>query len=229
MSFLFCWLSGYNTRWVQAILPDVFPAESAVEGAGGPTTRLVTVFFGANDACLPAVNERQHVPLAEFKQNLTAIVAHVRASCPQAAVVLLTPPPIDDVKIEANFVPGSRSNQSAGEYAAAVKAVAMEMGAPCVDLWAGLQAHPNWQEFLNDGIHLSPTGNALVAELLFAVFETEVPALHVTACPHTGSFANSSSRSSAALLQDAPWHDDVRTSDGFLAALAKAPAHDRRA
>lgn len=38
--------SGYNSRWARLLLPKVFPEST-------PAPKLVTVFFGANDAALP--------------------------------------------------------------------------------------------------------------------------------------------------------------------------------
>ena len=39
--------SGYNTRWARLLLPKIFPTSPPVPA------KLVTVFFGANDAALP--------------------------------------------------------------------------------------------------------------------------------------------------------------------------------
>ena len=38
--------SGYNTRWAKYLLETVFPADQ-------PKVKLVTLFWGANDAALP--------------------------------------------------------------------------------------------------------------------------------------------------------------------------------
>lgn len=40
--------SGYNSRWALQLMDRVFPPTSVV-----PPPRLVTIFFGANDAALP--------------------------------------------------------------------------------------------------------------------------------------------------------------------------------
>ena len=38
-----------------------------------------TIFFGANDAALLGrTNERQHVPISEYKENLRNIVNHLK-------------------------------------------------------------------------------------------------------------------------------------------------------
>ncbi|CAN1283805.1 GDSL esterase/lipase At5g45920, partial [Linum perenne] len=52
--------SGYNTRWALMAAEKVFPA------GGGGAPLAVTVFFGANDACLPdRYGAFQHVPVDE--------------------------------------------------------------------------------------------------------------------------------------------------------------------
>uniref|UniRef100_A0A7N2LQA3 GDSL esterase/lipase n=1 Tax=Quercus lobata TaxID=97700 RepID=A0A7N2LQA3_QUELO len=67
---------GYNTRWALQVLEKVFPR---VEGGGEPLA--VTVFFGANDACLPdRYAAFQHVPLHEYKHNLHSIVSFLKVS-----------------------------------------------------------------------------------------------------------------------------------------------------
>ena len=48
--------SGYNTRWALHLLPHIFPlppTNAAAAAAAPPPPRLVTVWFGANDAALP--------------------------------------------------------------------------------------------------------------------------------------------------------------------------------
>lgn len=67
--------SGYNTRWALKVIDKVFPAEES----GGDAPLAVTVFFGANDACLPDRSAAfQHVPLDEYKKNLNSIVSFLK-------------------------------------------------------------------------------------------------------------------------------------------------------
>lgn len=70
--------SGYNTRWALKVLGKVFPP--AADGGGGDgqsdAPLAVTVFFGANDACLPdRCSAFVHVALDEYKRNLHSIVS----------------------------------------------------------------------------------------------------------------------------------------------------------
>lgn len=66
--------SGYNTRWALKVIDKVIPEDDRVSPIA------VTVFFGANDACLPdRCSGFQHVPIVEFKKNLQAIVSFFKA------------------------------------------------------------------------------------------------------------------------------------------------------
>lgn len=83
--------SGYNTRWALKVVERVFdpPVESG--GDGGAQPLAVTVFFGANDACLPdRCSAWQHVPLPEYKQNLHAIFSFFKVYSFSQSVNFLT-------------------------------------------------------------------------------------------------------------------------------------------
>lgn len=59
--------SGYNTRWARLMFEDVIIPEKP---------DFLFIFFGANDAI--DVSEVHHVPLAEYTDNLRAIVGLAR-------------------------------------------------------------------------------------------------------------------------------------------------------
>ncbi|KAI3740648.1 hypothetical protein L2E82_31118 [Cichorium intybus] len=162
--------SGYNTRWAMKVLERVFPAEMNVGGGRAPLA--VTVFFGANDACLPdRYSAFQHVPIDEYRQNLHAIVAYLKNRWPSTHVILITPPPIDEAARllhpygeNPSNLP-ERTNETAGNYAKACVAVAGECGVPVVDLWTRMQQFREWDKaYLRDGLHLTSGGNKLVFE-----------------------------------------------------------------
>jgi hypothetical protein len=46
---------------------------------------------------------------------------------------------------EENGKSSDRTNERAGQYAAACRAAAKQMGAGVIDLWTSIQKHPNWQ------------------------------------------------------------------------------------
>jgi len=157
-------LSGYNTRWVREFLaarPGAFPHPSHVH--------LCVLLLGANDAALPEGRASgQHVPIAEYEENVLALVEHFGPE----RVVVLTPPPVSDAeRLMRTFEgPGrvDRSNAHTGEYARAARRAAEAAGASCVDLWEGLllRGGPSWEEMLSDGLHFTAEGQAAVWELL---------------------------------------------------------------
>ena len=165
--------SGYNTRWVLPALPHIFPVPMTLP------IQLVTVFYGANDAADAKLNARQHIPIIEYKQNLTAILDHIGLSCPEAAIVVITPPPVHAEKyrefcksknggsLPTDWQP-DRSLEVAGEYAKAASSTVAAMSKRgsgclnCIDLWSTMQEEAPggaWGEYLSDGLHLTESGN----------------------------------------------------------------------
>ncbi|GAV71066.1 Lipase_GDSL domain-containing protein [Cephalotus follicularis] len=164
--------SGYNTRWALKVIERVFPALESGCGGDADAPLAVTVFFGANDACLPdRCSAFQHVPVHEYKLNLHSIISFLKKKWPKTLVLLITPPPIDeDARIRHPYVENpmglpERTNEAAGYYANACVAVAEECGIPVVDLWTKMQHCPGWQTaYLSDGLHLAHSGNRIVFE-----------------------------------------------------------------
>ncbi|XP_040375531.1 GDSL esterase/lipase At5g45920 isoform X2 [Rosa chinensis] len=169
--------SGYNTRWAQKVLERVFPGS---QDGGGEAPLAVTVFFGANDACLPdRCSGFQHVPVDEYKQNLRSIVSFLK-QWPTTHIILITPPPIDeDGRLQFPYIENplnqpERTNEAAGAFAEACVAVARESGLPVIDLWTKMQQFPDWQKaHLRDGLHLTLRGNRLVFEEVVAKLRDE--------------------------------------------------------
>ncbi|KAK4259667.1 hypothetical protein QN277_005976 [Acacia crassicarpa] len=161
--------SGYNTRWALKVLDRIFP-EKPDDDDSESEPIAVTVFFGANDACLQdRCSGFQHVPLHEYKHNLHSIVSFFKKRWPDTHVLLITPPPIDeDARLRFPYVENKqglpeRTNEAAGHYARACTDIAGECGVPVIDLWTKMQHCPEWKkEYLSDGLHLSQSGNQLV-------------------------------------------------------------------
>ncbi|KAK9104438.1 hypothetical protein Scep_021282 [Stephania cephalantha] len=166
---------GYNTRWALFLLHNIFPL------ACSKPPVAVTVFFGANDAALSGrTSERQHVPVAEYKDNLRSIARHLKECSPTTLVVLVTPPPIDEegrmeyartVYGEKAMKVSERTNETTGVYAESCVEVAKELGVPSINLWSKMQETKGWQKkFLSDGLHLTEDGNAVVYNEVVKVF-----------------------------------------------------------
>jgi isoamyl acetate esterase len=134
--------------------------------------RLLTIWFGANDACLP--HSPQHVPLERYKSNLTEMIQMVKESSspyysPHTNIILITPPPLNEEQRKADLdsrVPPQKMDRSfdtTKAYAQGVKDVAESQGVGVLDVWETM-----WQEagknsaglvrLLCDGLHLTPAG-----------------------------------------------------------------------
>lgn len=158
--------SGYNSRWALRIL------DKALGGAEDDPPAAVTVFFGANDASLPDRSGGfQHVPVLEYGHNLNAICSSIKKRWPKTAVILITPPPIDeDGRVKNPYGEDTsglpeRTNESAGAYAKACISVAKESGLPVIDIWSKMQQIPGWEKnLLRDGLHLTASGNRVLFE-----------------------------------------------------------------
>ncbi|XP_010248505.1 PREDICTED: GDSL esterase/lipase At5g62930-like isoform X2 [Nelumbo nucifera] len=163
---------GYNTRLALFLLHHIFPL-----GCVTPPV-ATTVFFGANDAALLGRNnERQHVPIEEYKENIRRIVKHLKECSPTMLVVLITPPPVDEERRKESVYGKKtmelpeRTNEMAGVYAMQCVELAKELGLPSINLWSKMQETEGWQKkFLSDGLHLTGKGNAVVHQEVVKVF-----------------------------------------------------------
>ena len=148
-------LSGYNTTQALRVLPHCLPSPHSSPGApatsAGGTLRLLTIWFGANDARLPSTpgGPDQSVELAQFRRNLKAMATHAAVRAHEGVrVVLITPPPIDERmcgRSDAEKYPelagrGVRRRSAAhtAAYARAVREVGVETGTPVVDVWTAV-------------------------------------------------------------------------------------------
>lgn len=112
---------------------------------------LQTVFFGANDACLPGSATGQHVPLNEYRKNLRDILQHSSVVAQKPRLILLTPPPVNEYQLEeADLVCGiqdpRRTAAHTKEYADACRQVGAEVGVVVLDVWSIFMAKTGWKE-----------------------------------------------------------------------------------
>ena len=130
-----------------------------------PRVRLLTIWFGANDAALPGF--RQHVPISRFSENLATMVRAIQTPespwySPETKIFLITPPPIHAPSMRADMQP-TREFDNTKAYAHEVKKVGEAEGVPVVDAWTGIwEAAGKDREavkaFLTDGLHLGKAG-----------------------------------------------------------------------
>ncbi|RLN98480.1 hypothetical protein BBJ28_00006545 [Nothophytophthora sp. Chile5] len=172
-------LSGYNTKWfIEAALPVIDHELSSASCSPA----LITLWLGANDAALPdGDSARQHVPLATYAANLTEIVRAFQVTAPEASILLITPPHVDDAVRQTGSHSGraERTNAVAGEYARSCVEVAHELGISVLDLHSFFNAMSvtDRAACLEDGLHFSARGNRLVDEQLRAKIATAFPEL----------------------------------------------------
>jgi lysophospholipase L1-like esterase len=121
-------LGGYNTSNALSVLPKIF----APPGPGGPKLEYLLVWFGANDAAIKLPVENQHVPLDEYRANIKAILTHPIIAAHQPKILLVTPPPIDEIRIdELDRARGrdeaTRKSKISAQYVQVVRDVAASM------------------------------------------------------------------------------------------------------
>lgn len=137
-----------------------------------PKTRLLTIWFGANDACLPF--HFQHVPLEKYADNLRQfihMVSHPDSAwySPETKIILITPPPINSHQWRANLeardppLQMDRQFDVTAAYAQAVRDVGKEKNVLVVDAFQALWDVAGHEEqglskYLSDGLHLTVDG-----------------------------------------------------------------------
>lgn len=153
--------SGYNTAMALPVLSQFFPSIAPVSSTS--RVRLMTVFFGANDATVPG--DPQHVPVEEYQDALRQIACHEGVRLNDTKVIFITPPPVDEWQLETP----SRNAAHTAMYAAACRGVASDLDLPCLDLWTVFMEKAGWKPG-DDDMHLIGSRNAprseVMAELL---------------------------------------------------------------
>ncbi|KAJ5171888.1 hypothetical protein N7492_004481 [Penicillium capsulatum] len=177
--------SGYTTAHAVKVFPRFFPSPQIAN------VRLMTIFFGANDATVPT--HVQHVPLDQFRDNLKSIIQHPATQAQNPRIMILTPPPVNEYQLEKfdadkNTAHPSRTASLTKLYAEAAQEVGTSLGVPVVDVWAAFMASAGWKEgqpligsrdvpdleefncLFTDGLHLTPAGYRIVySEIMKAI------------------------------------------------------------
>lgn len=164
--------AGWNTTNVVKYLPEVFAEPSASSpkieylvsteylwcsyGNLCILTRrkyFQLILLGANDAVIPGAATSQHVPIERYKENLNNIINHPHIRAHNPKILLVTPPPVDEIKLQVVDVayghPAAiRSSAISASYAEKAREVARENpGVVLIDLW---------QAIMGEAISMSP-------------------------------------------------------------------------
>jgi len=179
--------SGYTAPLGLDTLQRFFPAIPPSDTH--PRVRLMTVFFGANDSCLPG--SPQHVPIERYKESLRRIIQYEGLKLHGTKVVLIVPPPVDEWQLGDN----SRTAANTAKYASACREVGRELNLPTLDLWLSFMLRAGWRgghdgaligsrdapknqvlaDLLSDGLHFTDMAYQLVYEDLVGLIQREVP------------------------------------------------------
>ena len=161
-------LSGYNTRMLLTVLPDILKNEDLKR------VRVVTLMMGSNDASFPDTNPEQAVSLEEFGENLLKIISMLlNHGIKKESIILIAPPPILPEKWTKyrNSCPGPeykncKDNELTKKYAAEVGKVASRLSLSFLDLFSAMMKECNLDHALFDGLHLGRDGHAVLCNLL---------------------------------------------------------------
>ncbi|KAG6972575.1 hypothetical protein JG687_00001413 [Phytophthora cactorum] len=176
-------LSGYNTKWY---LKYGVPSIQGEISSGVYMPTLITIWLGANDAALPnGTAMAQHVPVESYKENLVLLVLSFQTMAPDAGILLITPPYVDDKVQQKNArkYKGDKkdmvahSNTMAGIYARACVEMANKLKLPVLDLHTYFNNMTEWERknVLEDGLHLNMRGNNFMYQQLRLKIDAEFP------------------------------------------------------
>eukprot|EP00092_Neocalanus_flemingeri_P041233 GFUD01044893.1.p1 GENE.GFUD01044893.1~~GFUD01044893.1.p1 ORF type:complete len:247 (+),score=69.79 GFUD01044893.1:74-814(+) len=171
--------SGYNTRMIQTILPDIFTPETLKRA------KIVCIFLGSNDASMVETNPEQAVPVEEFGENLLKIISYILSNgVSKQALVIISPPPILPEKWNATLslrpgppLPNCKSNELTKTFAKECGEVAKRFNLTFVDLFSHMMDPANkinLNAALSDGLHLGKEGHDALFSLLSPVFNAKL-------------------------------------------------------
>lgn len=186
---------GYNTRWILRLLKELNLLSTLPR-----KDRCLAVFIWiVNDTVLASSGDRRFVPLDEFSRNMSEILQILIDFFERSdlTIVLITPPPIveskrlayqrDKFKDKATGV-CERSTTNNGLYAKALAQVVANFQdrakTALLDARAVFLAQENWEDLLEDGLHLSPLGDAVIFKALLQTIEEKCPQVSYSALPN---------------------------------------------
>lgn len=98
------------------------------------------VLLGANDAAIPLPTNTQGIPIETYRENLIKIITDERIRAHSPKILLVTPPPLDEIhhtalSIEGGHREGTRQAAVSASYSEMARMVASEVeGVVLIDL-----------------------------------------------------------------------------------------------
>ncbi|BEJ11224.1 hypothetical protein CspHIS471_0106460 [Cutaneotrichosporon sp. HIS471] len=196
---------GYNTDNALPAFGSVFATRDEREAGRAQAARLITIWFGANDAVVEG--GWQYVPLDRFKANLETLVERIRNPdsrwfSPQTRIVLMACPPVvvedrhaaqiakwKEYGSQGKHPWPDRNPENTKKYAMAAVEVGKKLGVPTLDVYhalcdaAGSEEQDELARFLYDGLHLNSEGYEVVFEGLKKLILDQWPEMDPEALP----------------------------------------------
>ncbi|XP_046858615.1 isoamyl acetate-hydrolyzing esterase 1 homolog isoform X2 [Xenia sp. Carnegie-2017] len=160
--------SGYTTRSARLILSKLLQNDNHPLGS----IKAVTILLGTNDCEMPSIPNSRHVPISEYKENLTDICEQFRkAGVSYERQLLITPPPMNEDAwseyCKAKGIPAGYRNENIRQYAVACSTVGKNLCIEVIDLWGhDFAIAKDWNDMLSDGLHFSAKGNNFLSQML---------------------------------------------------------------
>lgn len=112
-----------------------------------PDIPIITLFFGANDACVPG--QSQHVDLQDYVNTLKKFIDYpaFRRGSDGTQIIIITPSPVNE--LQTGSMTRDEYQRRAGitsQYALAAAEVAKAQGAHVLDFWTILMRKVGWNE-----------------------------------------------------------------------------------
>ncbi|ODN87723.1 hypothetical protein L198_06953 [Cryptococcus wingfieldii CBS 7118] len=182
---------GYTSKWARPLFDEVF----ARKEENAPVARLVSIWFGTNDAT--SLPNPQHNTIQDFQSNLTHFLTSLTSpSSPYAAaqnpralnIVLITPPPVYAPQMDERGR-RERTLERTKEFVDVVKALGAEWGPEgregkgkewkvgVLDLWGAMEKEVGLGDglapYFIDGIHMTTKGYAVLWRLYVNLIKTD--------------------------------------------------------
>ncbi|KAF9345175.1 hypothetical protein BGX26_003433 [Mortierella sp. AD094] len=212
LDFLNRGFSGYTTEQAIHLLPQFLPrvqekeqdSHSSTTATTAPPSpfpkiQFLTIFFGANDACLSP--SPQHVDIERYEYNVRSLIDMVhspnsRTYSPEIKIIIICPPAIDEARWAARRksqgLPMDRDKDVTRQYAETCLKVGKEYQSKnsqhekglhqvdVIDTWGlmteGVESGKyTLNDYLKDGLHLASQGNNLVFEEIMKIIKSRYP------------------------------------------------------
>lgn len=175
---------GYNSEHARVILPQILEAETQTKGKAD--IKLMTIFFGTNDA----VDGFQHVTLEKYLSNMEIVI---KDALKEQINLIVIGPGLHDTDLLLQQPDRNEkivSNARYKKYSDGLKELCETFKVPFLDTWHLFQVESGYTEqeildekfdtlskFLTDGIHYTADAYKLVFKEILKIIDQNYPEL----------------------------------------------------